>query len=196
VRRLCEAPGCGLVGGRVELSFADDRHPTAVELFESLWGFPQEFYVLRHRWTVTANLLARREAFDKAGPFDCRLKSDGDREWCGRAAAAGYQIAYAERAVVSHPARRTLEEISRKTRRISGGRVDGLRHRSRNHLVAQAKDLLWEARPPYNAVGRIWAESRIQGLATRLRVLGVVLFVRYLATWERLRLLCGAESRR
>ncbi|HWC30099.1 MAG TPA: glycosyltransferase [Dehalococcoidia bacterium] len=196
VLKLRETPGCGLVGGRIDISFADEREPTAVEFFDSLWGFPQEVYVLKDRCTVTANLIAYREAFERAGPFDRRLKSGGDREWCGRAVASGYEIAYADRSAVSHPARRTLDELSRKTRRVSGGRFDRLKHRSRHPIRDQAKEMLWELRPPFRAIGRIWSDARIRGTKARLSVLGVVMYVRYLTAWERLRLLCGAESRR
>jgi glycosyltransferase involved in cell wall biosynthesis len=196
VRTLRESRSCGLVGGRIDISFADEQQPSPIELYDSLWGFPQEVYVLRDRCTVTANLVALRDAFEAAGPFDKRLKSGGDREWCGRAVAAGFDIAYADEAVVAHPARRTLDELSNKTRRVSGGRFDRLKHRSQNHVLEEVKEIAWELRPPFRAIGRIWPDSRIRGISMKLRVLGVVLYVRYLTAWERVRLLCGGSSRR
>jgi hypothetical protein len=196
VETLGQSPECGLAGGKIDITFADESRPTAVEFFDLLWGFPQDVYVLRDHCSVTANLFASRSAFEAAGPFDARLKSGGDREWCGRAVSAGFGIAYAPEAVVAHPARRTLDELARKTRRVSGGKFDRMRYKSAPGVMVHLKEMAWELRPPYRAVGKIWNESRITGHASKLRVLGVVVFVRYLTAWERMRLLLGSESSR
>ena len=196
VEALQKSPAFGLAGGKIDISFADEDHPTAVEFFDLLWGFPQSVYVLRDRCSVTANLFAYRSAFEAAGPFDARLKSGGDREWCGRAVAAGFDIAYAPEAVVAHPARRTLDELGRKIRRVSGGKFDRMRYKSAPGLMVHLKEMAWELRPPYRAIGKIWNESRIRGFTSKLRVLAVVVFVRYLTAWERMRLLLGSESSR
>jgi hypothetical protein len=71
-----------------------------------------------------------------------------------------------------------------------------MRYKTDPGLVVHAKEMAWELRPPFRAVGRIWNESRISGLASKLRVLAVVVFVRYLTAWERMRLLLGSESSR
>ena len=47
-----------------------------------------------------------RAVFDKVGPFDARLRSAGDWEWCLRAARNGHPVTYCAEAVVSHPTRK------------------------------------------------------------------------------------------
>src|SRR5688500_16386753 len=48
---LIADPEAGIVGGRVDLRVAKPGQPTAVELYELLWGFPQETYVTTERYS-------------------------------------------------------------------------------------------------------------------------------------------------
>jgi GT2 family glycosyltransferase len=52
---------------------------------------------------VTANLVVRREWFDKLRGFDETLPSGGDYEFVDRAVERGARLRYASRAVVRHP---------------------------------------------------------------------------------------------
>jgi hypothetical protein len=54
--------------------------------------------------------------FERVGGF--RVGVSEDMEWCHRALAAGYTIAYEPRARVAHPARRNWEELLKKWRRL------------------------------------------------------------------------------
>jgi glycosyltransferase involved in cell wall biosynthesis len=188
-------PGAGIVGGRVDLRAADPGRPTAVELYELLWGFPQEAYITAERYSVTANLFTPRTVVEQVGPFNPSLKSGGDREWGGRVARAGYEIRYAPAAVVGHPARRTLAELGHKIRRIAGGRADRIRRSPGRAGLRLLRDVVVSLRPPVTAVPRILGDPRVPGRA-RAAVLGVVVYVRYRTAWERLRLLLGASSSR
>lgn len=107
------------VVGRIEVVAANSR-PTLAERYECAEAFPQERYA-RHGFGATANLLVRREAFDLVGVFDPALRSGGDREWGRKAAAAGLRSVYAASAVVQHPARRTLGELTEKLDRVMAG---------------------------------------------------------------------------
>ncbi len=196
VQTLAQNAGCGLVGGRIDIFFADEKRPTAVELFDALWGFPQEEYISIDQYAVTANLITRRDVFEKVGLFNSRLKSGGDREWGERVVAAGYKVVYGDDVCVGHPARRTLSELARKIVRVSGGRFDRIKQRPGSHYWDLVKDLLWSLRPPFRAISKIRSDEKTQGLGTGLRVLGVMLFVRYLTAAERLRLMLGGRSRR
>ena len=60
-------PGPGMVGGKVELTFQDPRRPTAAELFESVFGFPQDRYITHLGFSVTANLFTTRATVDDVG---------------------------------------------------------------------------------------------------------------------------------
>jgi GT2 family glycosyltransferase len=82
---------------------------------------PQRVYVERFGLAATANLIAHRWVFDRAGEFDASFKSCGDCEWSFRLEAAGIRLVYADAARILHPTRSTLREFVRRRRRITGG---------------------------------------------------------------------------
>jgi GT2 family glycosyltransferase len=105
------------VGGRVDVLVGDKRRMTAAEAFESVFAFQNERYIKRRKFTVTASMFAPRSVFDAVGPFENGVPEDID--WCRRAQAKGYRIGFAPRSIVGHPARRTMDELKRKWRRLT-----------------------------------------------------------------------------
>ncbi|HXE26145.1 MAG TPA: glycosyltransferase [Roseiarcus sp.] len=105
------------VGGRVDVLVGDKRRMTAAEAFESVFAFQNERYVKRRGFTVTASMFVPRSVFDAVGPFENGVPEDID--WCRRARAKGYRIGFAPRSIVEHPARRTMDELERKWRRLT-----------------------------------------------------------------------------
>jgi glycosyltransferase involved in cell wall biosynthesis len=195
VAELQAHPEVGIVGGNVELRAADPARPTAVELHELLWGFPQEAYVTADRYSVTANLFTWRTVMDRVGPFDAALKSGGDRDWGTRAAKAGIGIRYAPDAVVGHPARRTHAELGHKLRRVAGGRAQRIRRQPGPARWRLLRDVVVSLRPPVTAIPRVLRDPRVSPRAAP-GVIAVAFFVRYRTAWERLRLLLGAAPSR
>lgn len=187
VEALCSAPGLGLAGGRINVSFGDPARPTAVELFEGVMAFPQRRYVEQEGFGVTANLFTPRSVFESVGLFDEELKSGGDYEWGRRVRSAGYGLVYADAARVTHPARRSVGELSRKVARVTGGER-GLKRGANRRLVS----LL----PPVKTMLRLLKDERLNGAGEKARVVCVLLLVRYVQVWERLRLGLGGEPRR
>jgi glycosyltransferase involved in cell wall biosynthesis len=106
-----------VVGGRMQVLVDDPLRPTAVEAFEVVFAFDNEHYVNRLGFTVTANLFCPKSVFERVGGF--RVGVSEDLEWSMRATGAGFRLAYARDAVVSHPARRTWPELIAKWRRIN-----------------------------------------------------------------------------
>jgi glycosyltransferase involved in cell wall biosynthesis len=121
VRALEARPGCGAVGGRIEMIARDPSRITAFDLHDLVWGMPQRVYVERFGLAATANLIAHRWVFDRVGPFDASFKSCGDCEWSFRRDAAGIELIYSDAARVRHPTRSSLREFVRRRRRITGG---------------------------------------------------------------------------
>jgi glycosyltransferase involved in cell wall biosynthesis len=196
---LLEAtPEVGMVGGRIDLRFADPARPTAVELFDRLYGFPQERFVRRDGFSVTANLFTRRTVMAAVGAFDASLRSGGDREWGERAVRAGFRIVYADDVVVGHPARRRLAELSARSVRLAGGHVEQTRRRSARSRQALVGELLWSLRPPVSAIPLVLRDPRLDGVSPglRLQLLGVIAWNRYRTALERLRLILGGEPAR
>ena len=159
------------IGGRVDVLVDDPGRMTAAEAFESVFAFDNKSYVQRKGFTVTANLFCSRALFEAVGGF--RTGVSEDTEWCHRAIAAGYTIAYAPAAVVGHPARRTWDELIHKWRRINmesyalfkGGRGGRLR------WVARACAL------PASAVAhtpRVLASPCLKSAGQRLATLAVL----------------------
>lgn len=122
--RALEETGALAVGGAVSVFPRDPARPNGIELFEMAFAFPQQRYVEKDGFAVTANLIARREAFERIGPFRADLRSGGDMEWGHRAAAAGTPIQYAPRALVRHEAHRTWREVYARALRGIGGERD------------------------------------------------------------------------
>lgn len=198
VEALHAAPGVGLAAGRIDIVFADPQRPTAAELYESVASFRQREYVERWGFGATANLFAFRESFERVGPFDARLRSLGDREWGQRAGANGLRLAYADAAAVKHPARRTLAELLRRTKRMTGGFYALAQNRGwtrRSFLREGSQGLL-----PLGALvlgsSERDAPAGLRGAGRRLLVGGVLLMVLAVRAAELLKLAGGAAPRR
>ena len=115
--------GADLCGGRILVTAADDARLSPVEAFERVFAFRQREYVECKRFAATANLFARRAAADAIGPFTNGLSEDLD--WCRRGVALGFHLAFNDRSIVSHPARRDWSELVRKWDRIILERWNG-----------------------------------------------------------------------
>ena len=69
---------------------------------------------------ATANMAVLKEDFVKVGFFEDRF-SGGDYEWSTRAVSKGLKINYCPDIMVSHPTRKTFEQIMNKECRIAYG---------------------------------------------------------------------------
>lgn len=114
VAALPQAP---LIGGAMRVLVANEARLTGAEAFERVFAFDNRRYVEHLGFTVTANLFCAADTFAAVGPFKVGVSED--LEWCRRAGGLGFPIAYAEAAVVGHPARRTWPELVAKWRRIN-----------------------------------------------------------------------------
>lgn len=106
-----------LIGGRI--SVFDETPPprSGAQGFEAVFAFDNKAYVLAKGFSVTANLLTRRDVFAATGPFVQGLSEDLD--WCRRATGLGYRLIYADELKVSHPSRASWGALARKWRRLT-----------------------------------------------------------------------------
>ena len=121
----------------------------------------------------TANLLVRRELFDRLGGFDERFRHAGeDVDLCRRAG----EVAYCPEAVVRHPATTSLRAVFERGFRHGhgsvqlGGRRDWRHPKAllagdwalRRFGIEDEPDLRWVARADYagRVAGSLWAELR------------------------------------
>lgn len=107
----------GIIGGRVDVFDETPPPRTGSEAFETVFAFHQEEYVSRKNFSVTANLLTTRKVFEETGPFDGTVVEDSD--WCQRAVALGWPIAYHPELGVGHPSRSDWPALRRKWKRTT-----------------------------------------------------------------------------
>lgn len=187
VERLMRGGGRTVVAGRVEMFPRSQKRPNAVEQYEVLFALAQREFVGRYGFGATANLFAWRETLARVGPFLAEVKSGGDLEWGRRAAACGYAFEFDEETRVRHPARATLSQLYSKIVRVTGGLHDLRRIKGRAYLEFD-RGLLGELLPPLRAIARTLGEPTLPKLSDRVKVCAVMLFVRYVQAFERLRL--------
>jgi glycosyltransferase involved in cell wall biosynthesis len=160
-----------LVGGRV--SVFDETPPprNGAQAFETVFAFDNRGYVEQKGFSVTANLVTRRDVFLATGPFTHGLSEDLD--WCHRAAAKGFRLAYDDTLRVRHPSRNEWVALRRKWRRMTdeGFGVNGRTPWRR--VVWAAKALLM---PPsiLAHVLRVLRHPALNDTGERLRALGTL----------------------
>lgn len=178
-----------IVGG--EVVFMPEERPTTVTMYQHLTGFGQESNVKDNGFSATANLFCTRAQFDVTGPFEERLLSGGDREWCWRAAKHGFTLRYAPEVIVTTPARSTLRGAMTQARRVAAGRTS-LRQLGLAHAGEVA---LHRRRPTLDAIGWILSNQNVS-FPERLRVLFVAAVIRAATVLESLRLKLGGSPER
>ncbi|MDT5156681.1 MAG: hypothetical protein QOH51_1038 [Acidobacteriota bacterium] len=187
VARLVRVDGCAVVAGRIEIFARTPQRPNAVEQYEALVALAQKEFVSKYGFGATANLFTFREVFAQAGCFLAEVKSGGDLEWGRRVAGCGFRLEYGEDVRVSHPARATLAKLYSKIVRTTGGLHDLKRLKGRAYLEFE-RSLFVELLPPARALAAVLREPSLRRRRDRLKVCAVVLFVRYVQVFERLRL--------
>lgn len=164
-----------LVGGAVTV-FDETPSPRAgAEAFETVFAFNNQGYIENKGFSVTANLLTRRDVFEDVGPLDGSLSEDV--EWCQRAVSKGYRLVYADALRVSHPSRSDWTALAKKWRRMTheGFGVNGTDFKGRLSWAGKALMM------PLSAVAHVPKVLRHQGLRDsqeRLAALGTLFRLR------------------
>lgn len=184
-----DADSSCIVGGEVIIELP--HRPSAVALYQTVTGFGQQANVRDKGFSATANLFCRRSDLEKIGPFDQRLLSGGDREWCWRAAKNGIGLCFEPRAVVYTNPRSSLRGATRQARRVVAGRVL-LRNLGLAHIGGAA---VAKHRSAWQSVTWILSNRRLR-IWDRLRVLLVAIVIRGAAALESIKLASGANPER
>lgn len=106
-----------VTGGQIDVFDETPPPRTGAQAFEAVFAFDNRAYVETKGFSVTANLLTRRDVFEATGPFIHGLSEDLD--WCRRATALGYLLVYAPDLRVAHPSRGDWPALRRKWRRLT-----------------------------------------------------------------------------
>lgn len=132
-----EDPGLELAAGGIGIPLG--RAPSTAALIDSARCLDQERYV-REGFGATANLVLRRELFDRVGGFNGTLVSGGDTEFGHRALAAGASVRYLAQARIEHQPRASAGELARKAFRLGYGAAQ---HRFHADGPLRKRPLYW-----------------------------------------------------
>jgi glycosyltransferase involved in cell wall biosynthesis len=179
-----------LVAGAIALFPAHD-HWNATELYDHVHNLKQERYA-EDGWCATANLIARREAFEHVGLFNGDRFAGGDKEWTLRATGMGSKLIFSHAALVRHPARSDFSAMAKKRKRQMGGI-----HYAETHDLMPMRPLhAYLPFPPFSKVKDTMSHPDLTD-GQRLKVLGIDFLLRAVVLGEvvRLRFLSGKPSR-
>ena len=132
---------------------------------------------------------------DTVGKFNAALKSQGDLEWGQRVYEAGFEQRYAPKAVVAHPARHTLAQLTTRSRRLAGGafyrQIQAHRYGLVEKLVAFAQLVGSDLLPPVNFAVSALRNRQLKTLSDKVSVVAVLMWVRLVSAVEKVRLFSG-----
>ncbi|MCB6180103.1 glycosyltransferase [Rhodobacter sp. Har01] len=157
-------PETGVIGGDVRIECADPGRPTAIEAYESIYGYRFKLYIERDHYAGAGNMAVRRALFQQVGDFG-GIDIAEDMDWGRRATAMGVRTTYVPRMQISTPARDSFAQLTRKWDRHIGhdfAAVKSLPDRLRWALRALSLGL-----SPMVETGRILTSDRVSGLRER-----------------------------
>ncbi|MBW4933808.1 glycosyltransferase family 2 protein [Marinobacter sp. F4206] len=178
-----------LVGGEVNLLTPEPV--TATARYQLLTGFQQAENILNKGFSATANLFCFRDHYSTVGPFEEKLLSGGDREWCWRANQCGYELKYAGDAIVHTAPRTTLSSAIRQARRVAAGRL----HLKNNKLSFSNES---QVEPHRNAMESVLWILRSSGLSIkqRIQILSIASIIKLATLIELVKLRLGSNPER
>lgn len=158
-------PETDVIGGEVLILRRDQDRATAIEAYESIWGYRMKLYVERDHYTATCNMAVRRDVFLKVGDFE-GIRMAEDLDWGRRATAMGARIDYVADIRIETPARESFAELRRKwDRHIGHDFAEVATGRDRLRWIARA---LAVAASPIGEIPRVAGSERVSGLRERL----------------------------
>ena len=135
------------IAGNIELFYKNSERLTIAELYESVFAFKQKESAELKGSAVTGNMITFKYVIDNVGLFNENLLSGGDHEWASRANLRGYKICFGPNVTIKHPARSTIKELLKKTKRIGGGSATLYK----NSKIKAIYKFLTSSKPPFEA---------------------------------------------
>ena len=183
-----------IAGGMVDVFCHDPERPNMVELYERAVAFRQDKYIREQGTCIMANIFVDRKVFEDIGCLDESFMSCEDEEWTRRATGHGYDLVYARDARVSHPARGSFRELFEKCTRLTGGRYE---LEKRNYVpIGHSSIFVGYFTSTCRDVLGVFSDKGLPGIRQKSQVLLVMLFVRCVYIYERIRLMLGRAVRR
>lgn len=194
VNALMKDPQAGLIGGKIKLVFKNPEAKNLAEIYERVTAFHQNKYIEDARFAATANAFSYKEVFNTVGLFDGNLKSGGDYEWGNRVFLAGYKQHYAENAIVTHPARSSLKDLIKKSRRLAGGGAQIRRDKRFPHF--RFKEDIFELFFPLAVWRQYRAHPELDSMGRKIKFYATGYLVNWTKFLELIWIKLGAETPR
>lgn len=173
---FADDPELRIAGGDIRIARAADR-PRPTEVYEQVYAFRARRYIERDGYAATANMALRAPVFAEVGPFG-GIDIAEDMDWGRRAGALGIAIAWTPDALVLHPARPDLGELTRKWDRLIGHAWTKARGSFRGRALWALKGAALMLSPPAEAP-RLLTTDRLHGLHERLLAFGALCRIRF-----------------
>lgn len=184
-------PACGVISGDVRIARAVPGRATAIEAYESIFGYRFQMYIERDRYAGTANMAVRREVFDRVGSF-AGIGIAEDRDWGRRAAGLGIAMAFVPQMRINTPARASFAELTRKwDRHIAHDFAEVRGAGGVLRWIVKAGAL---AISPVAELPRVLRSDRVSGARERLLALLCLTRIRAYRAWRMLSLLTGGDG--
>jgi len=175
IAQAFQDPDTQVIGGDVQVPYADARHPTSLEAYERIYAYRNRQYIASG-YSGTGNLSMRPQAYATVGPF-AGIELAEDRDWGLRARQLGIATQYVPDMIVYHPARQDFSQMKQKWDRHilhDFSAVSGFSARVRWIVRALAI-----AASPIAELPRILRSPRIRGAKQRLLALVCLVRVRW-----------------
>lgn len=173
-----------LFGGRVDVFDETPPPRSGAEAFEAVFAFDWQDYIEKKGFSVTANLVTRRDVFEATGPFIHGVSEDLD--WCHRATANGFRLRAAPDLRVGHPSRQDWKALRKKWLRLTeeGFKLEPSRARWALKALAMPVSALAHLPKVVTSPRLSGAGERMQGAAAlfRLRLCRMVWMLRQAIT--------------
>lgn len=181
-----------IVGGDVRIAPRDPARLTAIEAYESVFGYRMRLYIDRDNYTASCNMAVRREVFEEVGPFPGIAVAE-DRAWGQRAVGRGYRLRYLPEMRVTTPARASFAELARKwDRHIAHDRA-ALAPGGMARLRWGLRAIALAGSPAVDAL-RIAGSDRLHGMRARAAALVGLTRIRLYRAWRMLALAAGGDA--
>ena len=175
-----------LFGGRIDVFDETPPPRSGAEAFEAVFAFDWRGYIEKKGFSVTANLVTRRDVFLATGPFIHGVSEDLD--WCRRATAKGFRLLPAPDLRVSHPSRQDWPALRKKWIRMTREGFELEPSRARWALKACAMPVSALVHLP-----KVLASPHLSGAIERSRAAATLIRLRLLRMVWMLRQAAGGQ---
>ncbi|GGE48906.1 glycosyl transferase [Agaricicola taiwanensis] len=160
----------GVAAGRVAFREPEGDYSRACLNYERHLSMRQDENAA-NGYAITANWFCRKDLLLSMGGFNSELRSGGDYALSGTISRSGRRTIYVADAVVHHPARAQVHEITGKIRRVVGGRwaSETGRFKALRRAKVETRSFITRVRKILRASGLTFVE-RIELLGLLMRI--------------------------